>query len=260
MVYMAPPTGNKWVLYDGAATNYGFFNEDAGRFDLLFAKATGAATFAATTSGTSTTAAAVLAKSLGLTENLWVGGTLNVAGATTIGGTGTEISGAGYLRATSGFAKTDTTLRNIAAFSTNEAAGSSYKLLVSVTGNATAASRIFDLQTSNEGVSNSGVLRLQNLGGSTTVNGIFTSTDTTEATTGGAGSLTTAGGIYAAKKIITATGITTGDTATFHTTSAALTNGAGASLGTLTNAPAVGNPTKWIGINDKGTTRYIPAW
>ena len=39
-----------------------------------------------------------------------------------------------------------------------------------------------------------------------------------------------------------------------------LTNNAGASAGTLTNAPAVGNPTKWIPINDNGTTRNIPAW
>lgn len=38
------------------------------------------------------------------------------------------------------------------------------------------------------------------------------------------------------------------------------TNGAGAGAGTLTNAPAAGNPTKWIPINDNGTTRYIPAW
>ena len=41
---------------------------------------------------------------------------------------------------------------------------------------------------------------------------------------------------------------------------AAFDNGAGASAGTLTNAPAVGNPTKWIPIDDNGTTRYIPAW
>ena len=59
---------------------------------------------------------------------------------------------------------------------------------------------------------------------------------------------------------ITAASISTSTAATFHTTSVALTNGAGASAGTITNAPAVGNPTKWIGINDNGTTRYIPAW
>jgi hypothetical protein len=39
-----------------------------------------------------------------------------------------------------------------------------------------------------------------------------------------------------------------------------LPNGAGAATGTLTNAPVAGNPTKWITINDNGTTRYIPAW
>jgi hypothetical protein len=41
---------------------------------------------------------------------------------------------------------------------------------------------------------------------------------------------------------------------------AAFDDGAGASAGTLTNAPAVGNPTKWIPIDDNGTTRHIPAW
>ena len=40
----------------------------------------------------------------------------------------------------------------------------------------------------------------------------------------------------------------------------ALTNGSGASAGTLTNAPAAGNPTKWISIDDAGTTRKIPCW
>lgn len=39
-----------------------------------------------------------------------------------------------------------------------------------------------------------------------------------------------------------------------------LTNNAAASLGTLTNAPAAGNPTKWFAIDDNGTTRYIPSW
>ena len=47
---------------------------------------------------------------------------------------------------------------------------------------------------------------------------------------------------------------------TLLTTTAALTNGAAAATGTLTNAPAAGNPTKWVPINDNGTTRYIPAW
>jgi len=43
-------------------------------------------------------------------------------------------------------------------------------------------------------------------------------------------------------------------------TSVAFTNGAAAAAGTLLNAPTAGNPTKWIPVNDNGTTRYIPAW
>lgn len=38
------------------------------------------------------------------------------------------------------------------------------------------------------------------------------------------------------------------------------TNNAGVAAGTLLNAPAAGNPTKWIPINDNGTVRNIPAW
>lgn len=63
----------------------------------------------------------------------------------------------------------------------------------------------------------------------------------------------------AASCVLTGTITTTGG-ATFHTTSTALTNGAGVAAGTLATAPSVGNPTKWIGINDNGTVRYIPAW
>lgn len=43
-------------------------------------------------------------------------------------------------------------------------------------------------------------------------------------------------------------------------TSATLTNGSGALAGTLLNSPVAGNPTKWITINDNGTTRQIPTW
>lgn len=39
-----------------------------------------------------------------------------------------------------------------------------------------------------------------------------------------------------------------------------LSNGAAAAVGTLSNAPTAGNPTKWVAIDDNGTTRYIPAW
>lgn len=54
--------------------------------------------------------------------------------------------------------------------------------------------------------------------------------------------------------------ISTNNAATFHTSRATLTNGAGLNVGTLNTSPIAGDPTKWIGIDDNGTTRYIPAW
>jgi hypothetical protein len=54
-------------------------------------------------------------------------------------------------------------------------------------------------------------------------------------------------------------GVTVGTT-TLIKSSVTLTNGAASGAGTITNAPTAGNPTKWIPINDNGTTRYIPAW
>lgn len=59
---------------------------------------------------------------------------------------------------------------------------------------------------------------------------------------------------------IRAQAVTVDGTATIITSAASLTNGAGVATGTLTTAPSAGNPTKWIGINDNGTTRYVPAW
>jgi hypothetical protein len=42
--------------------------------------------------------------------------------------------------------------------------------------------------------------------------------------------------------------------------SATLANGSAGSVATLTNSPVVGNPTKWVSIDDNGTTRQIPTW
>jgi hypothetical protein len=58
---------------------------------------------------------------------------------------------------------------------------------------------------------------------------------------------------------IDSNGITV-NVSTLLRSSVALTNGAGAGAGSLTNAPVAGNPTKWVPINDNGTTRYIPCW
>ena len=52
---------------------------------------------------------------------------------------------------------------------------------------------------------------------------------------------------------------TTGATFALQTATT-LTDNAAAQVATMTNGPTAGNPTKWIAINDNGTTRYIPAW
>lgn len=54
--------------------------------------------------------------------------------------------------------------------------------------------------------------------------------------------------------------ITIGDATALIKSSVAMNDGAAANVATLTNGPAAGNPTKWIPINDNGTTRYIPTW
>lgn len=59
---------------------------------------------------------------------------------------------------------------------------------------------------------------------------------------------------------LSVSGLLTGGSSTLVASSVALANGAAASTATLTNAPTAGNPTKWVPINDNGTTRYIPAW
>jgi hypothetical protein len=56
------------------------------------------------------------------------------------------------------------------------------------------------------------------------------------------------------------TGSLTDTTTNLIASSVALGNGAAAAAGTLGNAPTAGNPTKWVPINDNGTTRYIPTW
>lgn len=45
-----------------------------------------------------------------------------------------------------------------------------------------------------------------------------------------------------------------------HVTTTTLADNSAGNVATLTNSPIVDNPTKWISINDNGTTRYIPTW
>ena len=76
----------------------------------------------------------------------------------------------------------------------------------------------------------------------------WAATNSVTATVGASNLLTLNGGLR-----------TTG--ATFIAQSATtMTDGAAAAMGTLTNAPSAGNPTKWIGVNDNGVTRWVPCW
>jgi hypothetical protein len=68
------------------------------------------------------------------------------------------------------------------------------------------------------------------------------------------------GTVSVAGSIVVGSEIFTGSTSFLHRTTGTLSNGAGAGSGTLTNAPSAGNPTKWISIDDNGTTRKIPTW
>lgn len=187
-----------------------------GTTGLTIAPTTLVSTFASTTSGTSSTAAAILGKSMGLTENLYAGGAIN------------SNDGTANMRilATGGVGYVGTSTTHDVIFQT----GGNQR------GRFNGSSGDFEVSL-NEIISG-----------------------TTEATTGGAGSLTTAGGIYATKKIITASSVTQTDATALIHTATALNNGAAAQVATMTNGPAAGNPTKWVPIDDNGTTRYIPAW
>jgi hypothetical protein len=66
------------------------------------------------------------------------------------------------------FAKTDTSSRAIAVFKSNDATNAN-EMLISSTGAATQASRVWNVQTGEDGVSNAGIVSLQADGGNVTV-------------------------------------------------------------------------------------------
>lgn len=82
----------------------------------------------------------------------------------------------------------------------------------------------------------------------------------TPSTAGGGSTFTTPALILTSASNATFSGNLTTKGGTILTTSTALTNNAAAQVATMTNGPTAGNPTKWIPINDNGTTRNIPCW
>jgi hypothetical protein len=85
-------------------------------------------------------------------------------------------------------------------------------------------------------------------GGNATFNTVVVGTDP-----GGGDPLRVGGGIRLHG------GVTEDDSIVIHTVSP-WADGAGAAIGTLNNAPAAGDPTKWLEFDDNGTTRKVPAW
>lgn len=87
-------------------------------------------------------------------------------------------------------------------------------------------------------------------------------TNTVSKTGTGSTYATSTSPVFTTPVLGTATGtkLTLATAAAVVATSVNLTDGAGVAAGTLLTAPAAGNPTKWIGIDDNGTIRYVPAW
>lgn len=83
-------------------------------------------------------------------------------------------------------------------------------------------------------------------------------------TTGGAfsipGTLAVTGATTLTGLLTANGGITVVGGSKLLTTNTELTNYMGANSATLDNSPITGDPTKWIAIDDNGTTRYIPTW
>ena len=117
-----------------------------------------------------TTATTGAFTSLTASTTLGVTGNASVVGAAVIGGSRTP-SASFPLQVISPYAATDTTERDITFFGSNEAT-QPFGLAVLVTGNATAANRQINIQTRTTGVANSGVLYLQNSGGSVNIEGL----------------------------------------------------------------------------------------
>ena len=151
-----------------------------------------------------------------------------------------------------------TTMTAFAATGTSSVIGST-TIAGAASGNATATLRVFGGLSNSAGFQvahNSATdasLILNTVAGGTLGIGANNAAVLTFAATTNAVAISTSltlGGVLTVPGVTTAALTSTG---TF-------TSGAGAQVGTLTNAPAAGNPTTWIKIIDNGTTRYIPAW
>ncbi len=106
---------------------------------------------------------------------------------------------------------------------------SAYTMAGSITNSGTVSGGTFSAPTLSGTITNSGTISGGNASGITVTGGSVDST-------------------------------LTDDQNTLLASSTTLNDNSGAGAGTLTNAPTAGDPTKWVEIDDNGTSRYIPTW
>lgn len=78
------------------------------------------------------------------------------------------------------------------------------------------------------------------------------------ASVGGSGPSLSGDNIWTGQNTFTT--LYTNDPAFLIRAAMALTGGGTGNIPTLTSGPVTGNPSKWLPIDDAGTTRYVPAW
>jgi hypothetical protein len=245
-----------------------------------------------TVSTSSTTGALTLAGGLGVAGAACVGGILNIAGvgtfssgtastststgAVVISGTGgMGIGGAlhlgGILTGSSYFTFVCAAGNN--CIISGSSSNASLMLNASTGSNGTlifATNYVYDFQIYNFGASlvmddivNGTNPLVYNAG--TLSAGYWAFSNTTVSSAYNNGAAIFAGGVGIAGAVFTNSTLTIGgaltiNSATLIKTNTTFTAGATGNAPTLTAGPVTGNPTKWVPINDNGTTRYIPCW
>ena len=233
------PSSGTGVLYPLSSDSAWYWKDDSGNVNKVLSSVSGVAAGALTFSGALTLSAAGTA--LSVTNNATIGGTLGVTGAIT-GGGASLFAGSG-VGVNLIIRDTDTYSANVSGgtiFFQGKASGGTNSNLGFIAAHPNGVDQGYLSLVSRVAGGNAEGLRIGN----------------------GAANVVTALGAFTANAGLT---VASGQTLTLGggtllATNAALTNGAAAQTATMTNGPTAGNPTKWVPVNDNGTTRYVPMW